>query len=310
MSTKVISHARIPVLIVLASLAVLGVILWRQVATLPTDRGPEMTLEPSIQGSLHEAAEKGDVPSIRRAAQSGNVDTHLAEGPRKGMTPLMAAALAGKSVAVDELLKAGANVEARDAIGRSPLMYAALSGDAPTVRRLLEANARVDARDPDNWTPPLLAAYRGNVDALRLLIEFGANVNNKNKWGQTALMAAARSGDQATAEVVLAAKPDVNDQDETGDTALSLAAQTDTGYALIERLLAAGANVNIANEDGVTPLMRAADRGDKRLLVLLLERGAKARVKDDTGRDAAAWAKARDDEPGQVIARLLESAAE
>jgi ankyrin repeat protein len=53
-----------------------------------------------------------------------------------------------------------------------------------------------------------------------------------------------------------------------------------------QRLLAKGADVNAAGENGFTPLMQAAGRGDPKMVKLLLDHGANARAKDSEERTA------------------------
>jgi ankyrin repeat protein len=76
-----------------------------------------------------------------------------------------------------------------------------------------------------------------------------------------ALVKAADSGNTALVERLLAAGADVNAKDNYGDTAL-IAAADDGHTDIVERLLAAGADVNAQNNDGRTPLIAAAKGGN------------------------------------------------
>src|SRR5215468_5919241 len=130
--------------------------------------------------AIHDAAAKGDVAALRQELSRGvGVDSRLeaAEPGRQGMTPLMAAAMAGKVDAVRSLLDAKAKTDARTPDGRTALFFAAGWGGAPCVQALLEAGARVDARADGGWTPIMLGAARGDAATVKALLEAGADAN-------------------------------------------------------------------------------------------------------------------------------------
>ncbi len=54
-------------------------------------------------------------------------------------------------------------------------------------------------------------------------------------------------------------------------------------------LLDSDIEVNAQNAQGGTALMIAAARGNKEMIALLMDRGAKPQIKDNTGKDALAW---------------------
>ena len=62
---------------------------------------------------------------------------------------------------------------------------------------------------------------------------------------------------------------------------------------------------NLADADGLTPLMRAADRGDVERVKALLAAKADAGAKDRLGRTARDWAESRDDDLGRAVAAVL-----
>ena len=93
---------------------------------------------------------------------------------------------------------------------------------------------------------------------------------------------------------------DVNVADKWGNTPLSTAVMA-SHVACVKRLIVAGADVNVADKEGVTPLMWAANRGSVPIVKLLLERGADPNAKDrvegeraQDGADVRRSAQARD----------------
>jgi ankyrin repeat protein len=85
-----------------------------------------------------------------------------------------------------------------------------------------------------------------------------------------------------------------------------MAASAEVRPEVLSVLLESGADHKIADSDGVTPLMKAADRGDTERVTLLLAHGADKSVKDELGRTALDWAIARDDELGRAVAKLFQ----
>ncbi len=298
-------------LLVILCLLAAGIVLVFQVNRLASD--VQASVAPTGAGAaLYTAARQGDAVELsRQIADKADVNAPVAESDSQpgeaGMTPLMLAAQSGKHDAVESLIKAGAKVEARAKDGRTALMYAAGWADAPTVKALLDASARIDARSDDQWTALMMAASRGTLDSLDALIKSGANMEFKNRWGQTALICAALVADVEKVKKLIHGSP-LNAADAAGLTALNVACGGgEDSTPVVAALLEASADPKIADSDGVTPLMRAADRGDAARAGMLLKAGAPVDTKDKSGRTALDWAIARDDDAGRAVAQLLKS---
>ncbi|MCX6773470.1 MAG: ankyrin repeat domain-containing protein, partial [Candidatus Micrarchaeota archaeon] len=89
----------------------------------------------------------------------------------------------GKTKRVERLLKAGANIEAKDNDNWTPLMIAAMNGHTQTCALLLEHNASIDAKENDGRTALIIAANNGRTQTCALLIGKGADVNAKAEKG-------------------------------------------------------------------------------------------------------------------------------
>lgn len=88
---------------------------------------------------------------------------------------LFSAAWFGETVIIQELIKDGADVNAKRPDGWTALMAAAHSGNADAIKVLIEAKADVNAETNDGWRVLMEAAYCGNVDAAKALMKAGAD---------------------------------------------------------------------------------------------------------------------------------------
>ena len=190
-----------------------------------------------------------------------------------GSTPLQWAVYEGDAARVERLLDAGANPSVANDYGASPMGLAAEVGDDRILRLLLDAGADADSPNPDGQTALMAVARTGNVEAARLLIDAGAAVDAREGWGgQTALMWASARRHPEMMETLIAHGADVDarsthrdyqrhvtaegrpkNMDSGGFTPLLYAARENC-MACVDVLLAAGADIDLPDPDGVSPL--------------------------------------------------------
>ena len=126
--------------------------------------------------------------------------------------------------------------------------------------------------------------------------------------GFTALQAAAMHGREAVVQRLIAAGANVNAVNAgDGLTALLLAASFGHG-AIVDRLLAAGADVNAVLEDGISVLMSAAEEGYLAVVNRLLDAGALVNAVDNHGRTALLLTASHGH--GAIVDRLLAAGAD
>jgi ankyrin repeat protein len=97
-----------------------------------------------------------------------------------------------------------AGVNATDNYGITPLMRAALDGRTQDVRWLLNKGANVNARDKDSETALMAAAYSGHGEVVNMLIRKGADVNVISQGGSTALTLARKNGHDQVVRMLVA----------------------------------------------------------------------------------------------------------
>lgn len=304
MSTN--SSRPLPLAVIVFSLLLAGALLFAAVQDLNANIGPGTPANGAQP--IHEAARTGDVATIQAALRRGvDVDAEL-DSPRRaerGMSPLMLACANDQLAAAETLVSAEADVNHASINGNTALIVAAARQEPALVEFLLTRGARLDARNKDGWTAAMMAAGVGSPETLDVLLAAGANVDARNKFQQTALMLAATSGDTRKTEALISAGAAIAPPDYEGNTALLIAAGSDAPTELLLALINAGADPNATNIDGVTPLMRAAERGDLDDTSLLLEAGASRDAADNAGRTAWDWAIGRDDDHGREVAKTI-----
>ena len=177
-----------------------------------------------IVALLLEAGAPMEDGAIRDAAVGGHIkiiEMFLAKGVDiNGPPDLMEGAVTGGSTAmVRWLLAHGASVQRKP--GRmGPLDNAAARGHKAVAEILLAHGAHADAKDEDGRTPLLYAAFEGSTEIAELLIQHGAKVNDATAKGVTPLMRAADSHSVGTVKLLLERGADVNARDNDQDTAL------------------------------------------------------------------------------------------
>jgi uncharacterized protein len=195
---------------------------------------------------------------------------------------LIEAAARGDVDAVRRALDAGAPIEARDDTGRTAVLAATQRGQAAAARLLIERGADVNAQDRISDSAFLLAGARGHTEIVRAALP-KADPKVFNRYGGTALTPAAHYGHVETVRVLLewkgANKVPVDQVNRLGWTALLEAVILGDGgprhTEIVRLLIAHGANVSLADREGVTPLAHARQRGQAAVVALLERAGAR-----------------------------------
>jgi ankyrin repeat protein len=193
---------------------------------------------------------------------------------------LHAAAATGDVAAIERLIASGANKEAVDVRQRTPLHVAVYQKQREAARTLLRSGANPRALELDRYDIITIAAVANDLPMLKIAIEGGGNPRAiTSRYDGTALIAAAHLGHAEVVRTLIAAGSPLDHVNNLGWTALIESIvlgdggpnHTDTLTALVN----AGANVNLPDRQGVTPLGLARQRGYAGMVRILVEAGAK-----------------------------------
>ncbi len=179
-----------------------------------------------------------------------------------GSTPLHAAIRHRDIGIVNHLLRAGANLDAKDKQGNTPLSLAKQAGESFTAA-LTAAGAKSDGR-----TDLLRAVDAGDLNRVKSLIRDRADVNETGPGRSSAVHLASKSGHGEILTELIHAGAKVDERDESGLRPLHYAANA----AVADELIKAGAKVNESNgrRASASPLNHAALEGRADVVKVLI----------------------------------------
>ena len=202
------------------------------------------------------------------------------EAELRGYGGLHAAAARGDGADIERRIAAGENKEAIDARHRTPLHVAVYQKKHEAARALMRLGADPNKLEIDRYDIITIAAVANDVPMLRIALEGGGNPKAvTSRYDGTALIAAAHLGHAEIVRTLIAAKAPLDHVNNLQWTALIESIvlgdggrhHTETLRALVE----AGANVNIPDGSGSTPLALARSRGYRDMVAILEKAGAK-----------------------------------
>ncbi|HSP68766.1 MAG TPA: ankyrin repeat domain-containing protein [Bryobacteraceae bacterium] len=220
-----------------------------------------------------------------------------------GTTPLHWAAHNNDTALVDKLLKAGADAKAKNEFGVTPMSEAAFNANTEIIEKLLKAGADPDSPSADGQTALMLVARSSNVAAAKLLLDHGAHVNAKeSQKNQTALMWASAQSQGPMVRELVAHGADVNARAVINDVPSQVSTEPRAQYRsyggltamlyatregcleCVKAMVEGKADLNLADPEGVTPLITAIWNAHFDVAAYLIKAGANVNKWDWWGR--------------------------
>lgn len=214
------------------------------------------------------------------AALPASAQTAPTEAELRAYGGLHAAAARGDIVDIEKRIAAAENKEATDSRRRTPLHVAVYRKQHDAARALIRLGADPNKLEVDRYDIITIAAVANDVPMLKIALEGGGDPKAiTSRYDGTALIAAAHLGHAEIVRTLIAAKAPLDHVNNLQWTALIESIvlgdggrnHTETLRALVD----AGANVNIPDGSGATPLQLARNRGYREMVAILEKAGAK-----------------------------------
>ena len=193
---------------------------------------------------------------------------------------LLAAAQRGDLAKTEKLIAQKADLNSRDEQGRTPLHVATFTRHGAVVRALAQAGADLSLLENDRYDAVTIASVADDEATLATLLAAGASAKlTTSRYDGTALIAAAHLGHDGVVRQLIAAGAPLDHVNNLHWTAVIESIVLGDGgqrhQATLKALIAAGANLRLADRQGNTPLQLARARGYADMVRMLEQAGAR-----------------------------------
>lgn len=255
--------------------------------SMPKERRKNRKKVMSIQETFIDAIKTEKVEKVASLIEKVNINAEDATG----LSPIQHAVIGGtgrlaRIEIVELLLNNGAKIDA-------DLLVLAVKKqfDKKIIDILLNRGIPLSYKNSKQQGWVHLAAKDGSIQKIQVFLNHGLSPNDRSGTGATPLHIAAKKGRTSSCDILLTRNDvDVDAQDNAGLTPLQYAVnhrKKKVGASLCQtaacKLIQAGANVNVIDWDGCTPLFIAASRGDEKVVEALIVGGATLDVSNNSG---------------------------
>ena len=193
---------------------------------------------------------------------------------------LHAAAHKGDMAEIEKLAATKTGLDARDGNGRTPLHVATFARQTGAIRALVKAGADIGLLDKDRYDGVTIASVADDEETLRVLLSLGASARQvTSRYNGTALIAAAHLGHDGVVRQLIAAGAPLDHVNNLHWTSVIESIVLGNGglrhQATLKALIDAGANLQLADRQGNTPLQLARTRGYAEMVQMLERAGTR-----------------------------------
>ncbi|MGL5029329.1 MAG: ankyrin repeat domain-containing protein [Wolbachia pipientis] len=207
---------------------------------------------------------------VAKAQKYDNVAEYLQQTQLDLNEQLLAAVQGEDFRKVKDLVSRGASLDAKDKEGKIPLHFAAQEGSLGMVQFFLDRGANIRAKDMYGWTPLHFASAYGKFNVVKFFLDSNINIRAKDRYGDTPLHLAAQNNNKSEiVESFLDSDANnINDRTNNDWTPLHVAVQGNKP-STVKLLLGRGANIEVQDIFGETPLVIATRAGYKDIVKIL-----------------------------------------
>lgn len=192
----------------------------------------------------------------------------------------------GDLAEVVDAIDSGADLSVKNSLGQSSVYVAAANGFHLVLTLLLEGGANVNEVAQDGFSPMHVACENNHDRVVKILLKYGARMDVVAHNGCTPLHLAAKQGHSEVIAVLLSSRVKCDFPVRNSNTTALLLACMAGHSTVVEQLLDAGADPQVEDLNGNTPLHFTSRDGNYRATYLLLTAGADPDMPNDLNETA------------------------
>ncbi|KAJ8674380.1 hypothetical protein QAD02_005642 [Eretmocerus hayati] len=250
---------------------------------------PSIALILNAQKLASESESLVGKPPIKQAKRSKTSPSNFKSKFERGLetivmkNKMLTAVKDGNLKDLNESIKGGCDMNARDINGRTALHYACEGGNLEIVKFIVDTDVDINLKDNMGRNALHTAAAHGKNDVVEFLIkEKFMNPNEFDEENNTPLHLAARYGHLKTVEILIKHGSMMNIRNKSMYIPLHFAVEN--GHRdIVELFLKKKVDIQSALAGGLTPLHLAAERGLLDLVILLVQYKANIHAIHDRG---------------------------
>jgi len=196
------------------------------------------------------------------------------------ISEFLAAAEAGDIDTLQRFLQQGVDINARNKQKRTAILLAAMNDQLETVKFLIQEGADINLQDQICLNPFLYGCINGKLELVKIMLQANTDLERLTRFGGVGVHPASEKGFvEVVRELVTTTDINVNHTNICGWTPLIEAILLNDGgekqQEIVRLLVEHGADTQLVDQYGVTPLAIAREKGFTAIEKILLEAGAK-----------------------------------